>query len=168
MHHPNRRSDSRLKLKKENKLKRNMKMNSIKKNKKGFIGPISDDLPSFVAILLALSMFFSALTFALNEYNAKISAFNKIKGTMEIGRAITSKGLLGPTTSSDLAMNVKEVAKSYGLSYCITLEGSSTSCMGSTSAGTCKPNWVHYVYLISQQTSSGIQMKKLEVCGGEG
>jgi hypothetical protein len=144
-----------------------MKMNSIKKNRRGFIGPISDDLPSLIAILLALSMFFSALAFALNEYNAKVSAFNKIKGTMEIGRAITSKGLLDATDSSNsLAMDVKEVAESYGLSYCITL--GNTFCIGSSSSRTCKPNWVHYVYLISQQTSSGIQMRRLEICGGEG
>ena len=141
----------------------------IKKRRKGFIGPISDDLPSLIAILLALSMFFSSLDFALNEYNTKVSSFNKIKGVMEIGRAITSRGLLDSIENSNtLKDEVKEVAKSYGLSYCIIFDGSTSCQVSSGSITSCKPNWIHYTYLISQITNNGIQMKKLEVCGGEG
>ncbi len=136
--------------------------------KKGFIGPISDDLPSLIAILLALTMFFSALDFSLTEYNEKVSSFNTLKGVMQLGRAITSKGLLDSSeNSASLATEIKEIAKSYGLSYCVTF-GGSTVCKASSSLSSCKPNWVRYSYLVSQVTSNGIKIKELSVCGGQG
>ena len=43
--------------------------------KKGFIGPIGDDLPSVIAVMLALGLFFSSVRYALNAYDQKIDNF---------------------------------------------------------------------------------------------
>ena len=134
---------------------------------KGFIGPISDDLPSLVAILLALSIFFGSLSFALNSYNEKIVVFNKIKGVMDIGRAVFSKGLLSSSDNADnLVSSTSQIASSYGLKYCIKLGGVTSCSPGSLTD--CKNNWVHYTYLVAKTNSTGgINLIKLEVCGGD-
>jgi hypothetical protein len=50
---------------------------SFKKNKKGFIGPIGDDLPSLVPIVVALVLFFTIFTMTLNTFNTKNDSIRK-------------------------------------------------------------------------------------------
>ena len=140
----------------------------MKKNKmKGFIGPIADDMPSFIAIILALTMFFSALDFTLTNYNEKIQNFNKIKGTMDVIKEINSQGVLTSTIhASDLVNEVKKIAETYGISYCIAI-GSDIACNPNTITK-CESNWVAYTYLIAEEdaTTNRIILKPVEVCGG--
>jgi hypothetical protein len=59
-------------------------------SKKGFIGPIGDDLPSLIPIVISLLLFFTIFSITLNAYNSKnsditkqtlmISASREIKG----------------------------------------------------------------------------------------
>ena len=57
---------------------------------KGFIGPIGDDLPSLIAVMLALGLFFSGIVVALNTYNQKISSLNLLQGGVDMSRALLS------------------------------------------------------------------------------
>ena len=81
------------------------KENAGAKNiKKGFIGPIGDDLPSLVAVLLALGIFFSSLSFTFNAYNEKIASMNKLKGSIDIARVVTQEGLIIENGNSLIAL----------------------------------------------------------------
>ena len=133
---------------------------------KGFIGPISDDLPTLIAILLALSIFFTVLHFGLETYNEKINAFNKVKGLMDLGRKINSKGLLESSADNadSLKNEVEQIADSYALKYCIKFNGN-TACNPSSITG-CKQDWIEYKYLIAYQTPAKIEIKNVTICGG--
>ena len=132
---------------------------------RGFIGPIGDDLPSILVLLVSLSLFFSSLSFALNSYNDKFVNFNKLKGLMAVGDFILSKGLLpSSTTALSLKNDVKPIALSYDLDYCISFNSAPLSCSQGTA---CKDGWVHFNYLIPYLSSSGgNELKILGVCGG--
>ena len=127
---------------------------------KGFVGPIGDDLPSILAILLALSVFFSGLTFALTTYNERLDNFNKLKGTIDIGRKVTSSGRI-TSSAGDLRNNAEKIAQSYGLDFCIDF-ASVTACYPN-SIGSCKDDWVRLKYLVA---SGGGDLTDLEVCAG--
>lgn len=87
--------------------------------KKGFIGPIGDDLPSVIAVMLALGLFFSSVTYALNAYDQKIDNLAVLKGSLEISRIFLGEGLLQQTISSDLMKRADYIAISYGLEYAV-------------------------------------------------
>lgn len=46
-------------------------------SKKGFIGPIGDDLPSLVPIVVSLLLFFTIFSVTLNAFNSKNTELNK-------------------------------------------------------------------------------------------
>ena len=131
---------------------------------KGFIGPIGDDLPSILSILLALSLFFSGLSFTLDVYNQRLDNFNQLKGTMDIARKVTSDGLiLNGIDANDLRDSAKDIAKSYGLDFCVKFD-SKNRC---NVPGGCKSDWVKFTYLVAYQEDNGdIELDNLEVCAG--
>ena len=91
---------------------------------KGFIGPLGDDIPSIIAILLALSLFFSGITFALNAFSEKSNTISVLKASIEMSRAATSKVILpenirnnGDPLAVDINNKIKYVAQSYGVEF---------------------------------------------------
>lgn len=133
---------------------------------RGFIGPIGDDLPSVIAILLGLSLFFSGLSFTLNAYNNKLVAYNVLKGTMEIAHKVNENGLIS-ASSSDLFDSAVNIANSYGLNFCVkTSVSGSTNTSCSSNIQDCKVGWLHFSYFSSFLTGGSIKPGVLEVCAG--
>ena len=98
--------------------------------RRGFIGPIGDDLPSIVAIMLALGLFFSGVLFALNAYNQKLASLDLLKGGLEVSRVVLADGLvLKPLSEYEkLGSNADLAAKSYGLAFKLGFDKKSSSC----------------------------------------
>ena len=97
-----------------------MKFNIVQKHERGFIGPIGDDLPSLIMIVLALTLFFSGVVFCLNAYNQKIDNMHILTGAMDISRVLTRTSLVpDPIPTS----NAEDIAISYGLKYDTYFEG---------------------------------------------
>ena len=140
------------------------------KQKKGFIGPIGDDLPSIIAILLGLSLFFSGLSFTLNVYNHKLTAYNILKGTMEVAHKVNDKGIIdasSPGYTGRLKNSAKNIAKSYGISFCIKTKVKNQAKISCTNPHTeCGEGWLHFKYLVAYETTNGVLPGSLEVCGG--
>ena len=130
---------------------------------RGFIGPIGDDLPSILAILLALSIFFSGLTFALNTYNQRLESFNQLKGAMDIARKVTADGLISSsTTATTLVTDADPIARSYGIDFCVEFNG--IKCSVGTS---CKDEWIKLNYLVAYKSPMGkIKLTEMRVCAG--
>lgn len=131
--------------------------------KKGFIGPIGDDLPSVIAIVLALSIFFSALLFSLNVYNQKIENLDLLKGAIEISRTLTVDGLMPVDWSSTQGQSLKDkasvIAASYGLHFNVAYKSTSgTSCPD--------PRALVFNHLVPawDGNSDSIELKNMYVC----
>lgn len=77
------------------------------KNEKGFLGPIGDDLPSLIPLILSLVIFFSAFTYAFNVFNYKSEAFRYDLDTMNIVRVMRASGYItGPENFQQLCNSV--------------------------------------------------------------
>ncbi|HLC78918.1 MAG TPA: hypothetical protein VJG83_00675 [archaeon] len=61
---------------------------------KGLIGPIGDDLPSLIPILLGLVMFFSTFTLAFNAFDERNAEFNDDIAVMRVSRILQSNSYI--------------------------------------------------------------------------
>jgi hypothetical protein len=57
---------------------------------KGFLGPIGDDLPSLVPLLIALIIFFSTFTFTFNVFSSRSSDFRADIDSLNVTRMLRS------------------------------------------------------------------------------
>lgn len=64
------------------------------KSVKGFIGPIGDDLPSLVPLLLALVIFFSTFTFSWQVFESRNTGFESDLGALRIARVLKSNSYI--------------------------------------------------------------------------
>ena len=62
--------------------------------KRGFIGPIGDDLPSLIPLLLGLVIFFSTFTFAFNAFDARNADFKDDVAVLRISRTLQSNSYI--------------------------------------------------------------------------
>ncbi len=63
-------------------------------SKRGFIGPIGDDLPSLVPLVISLLLFFSIFTLTLDTYNSKNFFINKQIEMTSAAREIKGDSLI--------------------------------------------------------------------------
>jgi len=63
-------------------------------SQKGFIGPIGDDLPSLIPIVVALLLFFTIFSVTLNTYNTKNSFIRKQTSLINIAREMRGESLI--------------------------------------------------------------------------
>ncbi len=82
---------------------------------KAYLGPVGDDLPSIIAIVLSLVLFFSAVAYSFNVYSQKQEALRMLKAGIDIGRILMSEGITGDLNS--VKKKADPIAKSYGVSY---------------------------------------------------
>ena len=62
--------------------------------RRGFIGPIGDDLPSLIPLLLGLVIFFSTFTNAFSAFDARSADFKDDVAVMRISRTIQSNSYI--------------------------------------------------------------------------
>ncbi len=62
--------------------------------KKGFIGPIGDDLPSLIPLLFGLVIFFSTFTVTFNAFDQRNAEFNNDVAVMRISRTLQSSSYI--------------------------------------------------------------------------
>jgi hypothetical protein len=118
---------------------------------KGFIGPLGDDLPSVLMIVLALGLFFTSILFTFNTYNEKISKLRMMEGAMEVGRVITEKGIF--TTSADYQTKVNAIKNTYGLKKANFDVGL-----------ICGSRDYSLIYLVPFDEGGTLKLKKLVLC----
>jgi len=126
--------------------------------RKGFIGPIGDDLPSIIALMLAMGLFFSSVVYVINVYNQKIADMDMLKGSIEIGRAVMDKGVLA-RDDLDSNPNADYVAKSYNLNYDVYLESDTNSCSIES---------LRFSYLVAMNDAGKIELHTMMLCTWKG
>lgn len=83
-------------------------------NQRGYLGPIGDDIPSLIPILVGLVTFFAAFTFTLNEYNTRSNSFNADRDTLVIANALKGDSYIATFAEFDSACKALRVR---GLNY---------------------------------------------------
>ncbi len=67
--------------------------------RKGFIGPIGDDLPSLIPLLIALVIFFSSFTFAFVVFDDRTANFKADLESQEVARVLRYNGYIADLAS---------------------------------------------------------------------
>ncbi len=135
--------------------------------KKGFIGPLGDDLPSLIAIMLALTLFFSGLTFSMNVFDQKRERARLMKGALDISRVIIKEKILpmqeeklktgeanSTADSNNLAFNA-----GYGEDGVENLEPHPPDALNDNNG--CGNNSIYFSYLVVKE---GGDLETLRVC----
>ncbi len=129
--------------------------------RRGFIGPISDDLPSLIMIFTGLLIFFTSLNYAFFLYNQKTHQFYVHKGALHVSRIILSQGVL-PEDYEELENLGKPVAQKYGLELVVRYGNP-----GGHLPSDCEdPDHPYYVYSFPAPVleSGQVVVKTLYVC----
>ncbi len=69
-------------------------LNGFFRGRKGFVGPIGDDLPSLIPLLLGLVIFFSTFTIAFSAFDSRSADFKDDVGVMRISRTLQSNSYI--------------------------------------------------------------------------
>ena len=134
-----------------------MCMCALIQGKKGFIGPIGDDLPSLLIVIITLTMFFSSIIFAFDLYQQKRENLNINEGALGIAKAFTSKGILTDndidkaSTNSIVIKKANLVAKSYNLDYGVYFD---SQVVPGNEPLECLDSY-RFVFMVSRFDSSG-------------
>lgn len=76
-------------------------MHSFKHTQRGYLGPIGDDIPSLIPIIVGMITFFAAFTFTLNEYNQRSASFAADRDTLIIANSLKGDSYLASFTEFD-------------------------------------------------------------------
>jgi len=125
---------------------------------KGFVGPIGDDLPSLIAIMLALTLFFTGLTFAMRTFNSRQRDVRLMQGGLDISRAIIRDPVINysPNDLSDIP-EAKAIARNNELEF--------NADYGSDEiTGGCEEESLYFSYLVSRRNGDEVDLDTLRVC----
>ena len=104
----------------EQKIIKNTNFLAFRKLQKGFIGPIGDDLPSLVPIVVALLLFFSIFALTLNSYNSKNAEIKKQIDMASVARELKGDSLILDVESFTKKCNTLKLKK-YPYNFMVAL-----------------------------------------------
>ncbi len=85
-----------------------------KMSTRGYLGPIGDDIPSLIPIIVGMITFFAAFTFTLNEYNQRSASFSADRDTLIIANSLKGDSYISTATEFSTACSGLRVR---GLEY---------------------------------------------------
>jgi len=128
---------------------------------RGFIGPIGDDFPTILMIMLSFGLFFSALSFTLDTYNTKLDNLDVIKGGLEVSRVVMRQGVF-PTAITGLPSAITRDAGLTAASYGVRYE---LGYMSSAPQPTCSGQLaIAFNFLIVRESGANNVIDTLQVC----
>jgi hypothetical protein len=74
--------------------------------RRGFIGPIGDDIPSIFPIIAGITLFIATLIYANNEFNSKNDAINLRKAGLDLSYIVVEKGYINQDGFGDTCINL--------------------------------------------------------------
>ncbi|MFW5902267.1 MAG: hypothetical protein ACOCTT_00050 [archaeon] len=135
---------------------------------KGFIGPIGDDLPSLIAIMLALTLFFTGLTFAMRTFNTKQRDVRLMQGGLDVSRAIVGDSIIEYDSKKLVDVpEAKSIARNNDLAFNADyggdeIEGSPFNSDDPNKG--CGEESLYFSYLVSRKEGDNIELETLRVC----
>lgn len=126
-------------------------------NRRAFIGPIGDDLPSLIAVMLALTLFFSGLTFAMQTFNQKQEKVNLLKGSIDVSRALIKEPVISSTKDFSDDKEANAIAENNNLKF-------HANFISDFNEDKCKGDPLYFSYLVSKKDSNNINLDTLRIC----
>jgi len=96
-------------------------LKSTLKSTRAFIGPIGDDLPSFIPILTAMMIFFASFTYTYNTFQLKNREFDTVRTAISISRTIMGHGHIADINEFINRMNKIESPYHYYVAILVNL-----------------------------------------------
>ncbi|NYZ75351.1 hypothetical protein H0O03_03775 [Candidatus Micrarchaeota archaeon] len=91
--------------------------------KRGFIGPLGDDIPSIFPIVLGIVIFMGTIVYANGAYNARNADLHLRKTALELSYMATEKGTLSTQDFRDLCdKSFKPYASHAGTNFAIVFK----------------------------------------------
>ncbi len=87
---------------------------------KGFIGPVGDDIPTILIIVMAITLFFAGFGYALQLYSEKNERLMMLKASLDISRALLRSTVLPENPMDPKYSGHKQaslLAQSYGVKF---------------------------------------------------
>ncbi len=72
-------------------------------SQKGYLGPIGDDIPSLIPIIVGLLTFFAGFTYTLNEFNLRSQSFTADRDTLLIANSLKGDSYISSFHEFDIA-----------------------------------------------------------------
>ncbi|GEM_PF-3290410 len=99
--------------------------------RRGFIGPVGDDLPTIIIIVMALTLFFAGFDYAMSAYNEKNKSLHALKAGLDISRALMKQNVIPEDSSGQVNPDYEGykqavlLSQSYGTSFSAVLKDGS-------------------------------------------
>ena len=92
------------------------------KSKRGFIGPIGDDLPSIFPIVAGILIFLLSIAYIQTQLSARNEAISLRKATLELSYIVTERGLMEQTDFIEKCTLAEAYAKKSHIEYALILK----------------------------------------------
>ena len=90
--------------------------------RKGFIGPIGDDIPSIFPIMAGIILFIATLIYTNNEFNSKVGQIQLRTAGLDLSYIVMEKGLIDTTTFNETCKDLlMPSAQKDGVKFAIIL-----------------------------------------------
>ncbi|MFH1107394.1 MAG: hypothetical protein V1787_05875 [Candidatus Micrarchaeota archaeon] len=90
--------------------------------KKGFIGPLGDDIPSIFPIVTGILIFILSLVYLQQQLAVRNGYLNLKQATLDLSYLATEKGYMPQTEFEDKCGVLKETAKKNGIRFAMVLK----------------------------------------------
>lgn len=91
-------------------------------NKKGFLGPIGDDLPSLIPLMFALVIFFSSFYMTVNTYNERTTDFENDIAVIQISASLRGTGFVSSLSEFEKSCNSLNIRQPFFSAGLLELE----------------------------------------------
>lgn len=126
---------------------------------RGFVGPIGDDLPSLIAIMLALTLFFSGLTFAMRTFSQRQDDVRVVKGAVDISRSLVGESVIPSDKDFDGDIETNAIADNNDLAFHADFVSG-----GRFNEGNCGEDSFYFSYLVAKENGDEITLDTVRVC----
>ena len=94
--------------------------------RRGFIGPIGDDIPSIFPIMAGIVLFIATLIYANSEFEAKTAAINLRKAGLDLSYIVIEKGYVNQNGFEETCNLLKPSATKNNVKFAVMLRDCTT------------------------------------------
>lgn len=90
--------------------------------RKGFVGPLGDDIPSIFPIVAGVLLFIGTLSYAIDTINEKNAYFDVRRAALGLSYIATDKGVVSENVFAEKCGSMKKYGDSASVKFLVTLK----------------------------------------------
>ncbi|MFH0835600.1 MAG: hypothetical protein V1834_00365 [Candidatus Micrarchaeota archaeon] len=115
------------------------------KNRKAFVGPLGDDIPSIFPIIAGVLLFFSTVYYASSLIDARNEYLEKRKAALDLSYVLTEKGFLSTEDFQVLCdSRLRTAGTTFGVKFIAFVDVEETDCSGIYSPDDTSPEFYRH------------------------